>query len=109
MANTGEGRHVTALEFVEALADRAGSAIEIDRNGADPVRGVLVDTNLSSSAVEGRTYLIVHLLMNRPTRDGTAPTMVSLLTGAPPDEDFFWPACLIKVTGLSGYERFLLR
>jgi hypothetical protein len=105
MTTADGARLVTASELVEALASAAGSKIEIARNGGGRVSGVFLRADLASAEVDGRPYPVVHLLMQRVTRDGTTPVIVSLLTGAAPDEDFFWPVCPIDVRG----ELFQLR
>jgi len=109
MAAQGEQRYVTASDLVQLLADSTGLSLEIERNGGSVLAGDLISATLGSTAIDGVDRAVVHLVIRRPTRDGSTPVMVSLVTGVAPDEDFFWPVCPVIVSGPKGVERLALR
>ena len=109
MTKVEEHRYVRAFELVERLAGETGSEIRIERNGGATVEGVLVRSYLDFAEVDGRPHPVVHLLLHRRTDSGDTTFMVSLLTGAYPDADFFWPVCPITIRNATGRERVMLR
>lgn len=102
-------QQVRAGEFVDELARLVGGEITFHRNGGNSTSGILVHAEADETVVDGRALPVVHVLMDRKTRDGSAPAMVSLVLGGRPDEDFFWPDCPVDITTAGATRAFLLR